>query len=156
MRTVLCSIFLAAFAAATLSAAPPAVGDTAPDFTLRALGGNDVKLSVKAGQALRMTDFESGDSETRLAALFGFDFDWKIADRLTFTQDSNMVAETGSQATVIVDSTRTTLNLITGLDAKVSDRLSSRVTYTVDYDSKPPVGRDTTDTVTRLTLVYGF
>ena len=45
MRTVLCSIFLAAFAAATLSAAPPAVGDTAPDFTLRALGGNDVKLS---------------------------------------------------------------------------------------------------------------
>ena len=117
---------------------------------------NDVKLSVKAGPALRMTDFESGDSETRLAALFGFDFDWKIADRLTFTQDSNMVAETGSQATVIVDSTRTTLNLITGLDAKVSDRLSSRVTYTVDYDSKPPVGRDTTDTVTRLTLVYGF
>lgn len=115
-----------------------------------------VKLAVKLGPALRMTDFADSESETRLAGLFGFDFDWKIADRLTFTQDSNMVAETGSQATVIVDSTRTTLNLVTGLDAKVSDRLSSRVTYTVDYDSKPPAGLDTTDTVTRLTLVYGF
>jgi putative salt-induced outer membrane protein len=57
---------------------------------------------------------------------------------------------------VIVDSTRTTLNLVTGLDAKVSDRLRSRVSYAVDYDSKPPAGKVSTDTVTRLTLVYDF
>ncbi|WP_338445814.1 DUF481 domain-containing protein [Pelagerythrobacter marensis] len=116
----------------------------------------DLKLSVKAGPALRLTDFEEGENETRLAALFGFDFDWRIAERLTFTQDANMVAETGGAATVIVDSTRTTLNLVTGLDAKVSDRLRSRVTYAVDYDSKPPAGKVSTDTITRLTLVYDF
>ena len=67
-----------------------------------------------------------------------------------------MVTETGGQATVIIDSSRTTLNFVTGLDARVSDRLRSRISYSVDYDSKPPVGKVSTDTVTRLTLVYGF
>lgn len=117
---------------------------------------DDLKLSVKAGPALRITDFTIAEDETRLAALFGLDFDWQIAERLSLTQDANMVTETGGQATVIIDSSRTTLNLVTGLDAKVSDRLRSRITYTVDYDSKPPVGKVSTDTVTRLTLVYGF
>lgn len=117
---------------------------------------DDLKLSIKAGPALRMTDFTLAEDETRLAALFGLDFDWQIAERLALTQDANMVAETGGQATVIIDSSRTTLNLVTGLDAKVSDRLRSRISYTVDYDSEPPVGKVSTDTVTRLTLVYGF
>lgn len=116
----------------------------------------DLKLSVKAGPALRITDFTIEEDETRLAALFGVDFDWQIAERLSFSQDANMVTETGGQATVIVDSSRTTLNLVTGLDAKVSDRLRSRITYAVDYDSKPPAGKVSTDTVTRLTLVYDF
>ena len=116
----------------------------------------DLKLSVKAGPALRMTDFTIAEDETRLAALFGLDFDWQIAERLALTQDANVVTETGGQATVIVDSSRTTLNLVTGLDAKVSDRLRSRITYTVDYDSEPPLGKVSTDTITRLTLVYGF
>lgn len=116
----------------------------------------DLKLSVKAGPALRITDFTNEEDETRLAALLGLDFDWQIAERLALTQDANMVTETGGQATVIVDSSRTTVNLVTGLDAKVSDRLRSRISYAVDYDSKPPAGKVSTDTVTRLTLVYDF
>lgn len=117
---------------------------------------DDVKLSLKAGPALRMTDFAASENEVRLAGLLGLDFDWQFTERLALNQETNMVAETGGQAIAIIDSTRTTFNLITGLDAKVSDRLSSRLSYTVDYDSKPPVGRDSTDTVTRVTLVYGF
>ena len=117
---------------------------------------DDLKLSIKAGPALRMTDFTIAEDETRLAALFGLDFDWQIAERLALTQDANVVTETGGQATVIIDSARTTLNLVTGLDAEVSDRLRSRLSYTVDYDSEPPLGKVSTDTVTRLTLVYGF
>jgi putative salt-induced outer membrane protein len=30
------------------------------------------------------------------------------------------------------------------------------VSYTVDYNSNPPVGAVSTDTLTRFTLVYGF
>lgn len=45
MRGLLHSLLIAAFSAVTLAAAPPAVGDTAPDFTLRSLAGGDVQLS---------------------------------------------------------------------------------------------------------------
>lgn len=45
MRAFLGSILLAAFSVAALSAAPPAVGDTAPDFTLRSLAGGKITLS---------------------------------------------------------------------------------------------------------------
>jgi putative salt-induced outer membrane protein len=113
-------------------------------------------LSIKAGPAFRRTAFVGGASEDRLGGLAGLDFDWRITDRLTFTQDSNMIAETGGSATVIVDSSRTTLNLITGLEAKMTDRLTTRLSYAVDYDSSRPALAATTDTLTRFTLVYGF
>lgn len=45
MRDFLQLVFAAVFSAAALAAASPAVGDTAPDFTLRSLGGGTVTLS---------------------------------------------------------------------------------------------------------------
>jgi putative salt-induced outer membrane protein len=120
------------------------------------IDGSALDLSIKAGPAYRVTDFTSGGSDSRLAALLGADFDWRITDRLTFTQDSNMVAESGGQATVFVDSRNTTVNLVTGLEAKVSDRLTTRLSYQVDYNSDPRPGAVTTDTLSRFTLVYGF
>jgi thioredoxin-dependent peroxiredoxin len=45
MRGILFSILIAAFGAVTLAAASPAVGDTAPNFTLRSLAGGNVQLS---------------------------------------------------------------------------------------------------------------
>ena len=120
------------------------------------IDGSDLDLSIKTGPAYRVTDYTTGETDSRLAALLGADFDWRITDRLTFTQDSNMVAESGGQATLFVDSRNTTLNLITGLEAKVSDRLTTRLSYQVDYNSDPRPGAVTTDTMSRFTLVYGF
>lgn len=120
------------------------------------LDREDVDLSLQAGPALRITRLVAGGGETRLAGLLGLDFDWRITDRLTLTQDTNAVAETGGQATLIVDSANTTLNLVTGLDAKITDRLTTRLSYSVDYDSNPPAGGVKTDTFSRFTLVYGF
>jgi len=84
------------------------------------------------------------------------DFDWQLAERLKLTQDANLVADTAGSAAIFVDSTSTSILLTTGLEAKVSDRLSTRLSYTVDYDSKPPAGAVSTDTQSRFTLVYGF
>lgn len=120
------------------------------------IDADDLDLSVKTGPAFRVTDYVTGETDSRLAALLGADFDWRITDRLTFTQDSNMVAETGGEATLFVDSRNTTLNLLTGLEAKVSDRLTTRLSYQVDYNSDPRPGAVTTDTLSRFTLVYGF
>lgn len=115
-----------------------------------------VKLSAKAGPVFRRTELVGGASEDHLGGLAGFDFDWKINPRLTFTQNANMVAETGGNATLIVDSDSTTLALNSGLEAKISDRLSTRLSYALNYDSNPPPQGVSTDTMTRFTMVYGF
>jgi putative salt-induced outer membrane protein len=57
---------------------------------------------------------------------------------------------------VIVDSAATSVKLVSGLEAKVSDRLTTKLSYAVDYNSNPPVGAVGTDTLSRFTLVYGF
>lgn len=116
----------------------------------------DLTLSAKAGPAYRVTEFVDGSSESRIAALFGVDFDWSITDRLKLTHDTNAVAETGGSATVIVDSRNTSINLVTGLNAKISDKLSTRFSYGIDYDSNPPPGAVKTDTLSRVTVIYDF
>jgi len=113
-------------------------------------------LSLKAGPAYRVTEFVAGTQESSLGALAAVDFDWRITDGVTLTQDANVVAETGGAATIILDGSNTTVNLVTGLDAKLTGRLRSRISYAVDYDSDPPLGSVSTDTISRFTLVYGF
>lgn len=115
-----------------------------------------VDLAVKLGPAVRVARYTSGGGDTRLAGLVGLDFDWRITDRLTFNHDANAVAETGGGATLIIDSANTSLDLVTGLDAKLTERWSTRISYAIDYDSNPPAGGVTTDTLTRISFVYGF
>ena len=116
----------------------------------------ELKLSLKAGPAYRVTDFIDGSSADRFAGLVGLDFDWQMLDRLKLTQDVEALAETGAEATLIFDGANTTINLVTGLDFDVSNRLRSRLSYKVEYDSNPPAGSEGTDTLTRATLIYGF
>lgn len=122
----------------------------------KVIDDDGLHLSVKTGPAYRLTQYEDGTDESRLAALFGADFDWAITKRLKFTQGANAVAESGASAVAIVDSNNTSVNLVSGLEAKVSDRLSTRFSYTIDYNSNPPAGSVKTDTLSRFTLVYGF
>jgi putative salt-induced outer membrane protein len=122
----------------------------------QALKGEDLQLSVKAGPAYRVTEFVDGRSESRIAGLIGLDFDWSITDRLKLTQDTNAVAETGGSAIAIIDSRNTSVDLITGLDARINSSLTARFSYAVEYDSNPPPGAVQTDTLSRVTLVYDF
>ncbi|MBK63624.1 MAG: hypothetical protein CL575_11955 [Altererythrobacter sp.] len=115
-----------------------------------------LKLSVKAGPAWRLTDFTDGGSASRIAGLFGADFDWQIVDGLTFTQDANAVAEGGGEVQVLVDGNNTSVNLVSGLDYRITKHLRSRLSYALDYNSNPPANSVSTDTSTRFTVVYGF
>src|SRR5690606_5012147 len=114
------------------------------------------QLSLKAGPSWRQIELLDGTSESAFGALAGVDFDWQLANRLKLTQDANVVADTGGAATVFVDSNSTSLLFTTGLEAKVSDSLSTRFSYTIDYDSNPPGNAVSTDTLSRFTLVYDF
>lgn len=120
------------------------------------IDSEDVKFSVKAGPAFRVTEFLDGTSESRIGGLFGADFDWTITDGLKLTQDANAVAESAGSAAVIVDSGNTSIDLVTGLNAKISESLSARLSYAIEYDSNPPAGAQSTDTLSRLTIIYDF
>lgn len=122
----------------------------------QALRQPGLNLSVKAGPAFRSTEFTDGTNDSRIAALMGLDFDWTIVDGVKLTQDTNLVAESGGAATIFIDSRTTTLALVTGLEARLTGKLSSRFAYQVDYTSDPPAGKNSTDTISRVTLVYGF
>lgn len=122
----------------------------------QALKQEDIRLSLKVGPAYRVTEFTDGRDESRIAGLVGVDFDWSITDRLTLTQATNAVAETGGTAVAIIDSRNTSLDLITGLNATISSKLSARFSYAFEYDSNPPPGAVGTDTLSRVTLIYDF
>ena len=116
----------------------------------------DMHLSVKAGPAWRYTFNTDGSSDNSLAALAGLDFDWRLAKSLKLTQTTDLVSEGGGAATAIIDGQNTTLSLVTGLEAKILQSLTARMSYSVDYDSNPPFGKKNTDTLSRFTLIYGF
>lgn len=122
----------------------------------QALKKDDIQLSMKIGPAYRVTEFVDGRDESRIAGLIGIDFDWNLTDRLKLTQDTNAVAETGGSAIAIIDSRNTSIDLITGLNAKINSSLSARFSYAIEYDSNPPPGAVQTDTLSRVTLVYDF
>ena len=147
---------IAAVSGRVLARRPDHVVIDAGGVGYKLVDSGDLSLSVKAGPAYRVTEYTDGRTESRIAALAGLDFDWKIFERLTFSQDANALAETGGEAQLIVDGSNTSLTFVSGLDFKVTNRLRSRLSYQLDYDSNPPVGKVSTDTLTRATLIYGF
>jgi len=117
---------------------------------------DNLNLSVQAGPAFRRTHFTDGTNASNIGALAGIDFDWEIVDGLKLTQATDYVAEGGGNAQLIVDGSSTSLLLVTGLEATIRSGFTTRLSYTVDHNSSPPVGSVETDTQTRFTLVYGF
>ena len=120
------------------------------------INANDISLNVKAGPAYRITEFIGGGSENSLAALLGLDFNWKISDRIKFSQDAGAKLDSSTSATAIISSRNSTLNATTALDAKLMSALSARVSYTLEYESSPPAGTDKTDTLSRISIIYDF
>tara|TARA_R100001244_G_scaffold20643_5_gene21549 strand:- start:15313 stop:16263 length:951 start_codon:yes stop_codon:yes gene_type:complete len=120
----------------------------------------DVRLAVKAGPAIRITQFAGGNSESSLAGLIGLDFDWKISDHLKFSQDAGGTWASDAQgftsAVAVIGSDNTTFKATSALDAKLIRSLSARLSYTVEHETNPPVGRFKTDTLSRASLVYDF
>jgi len=122
----------------------------------KVLASRAAQLSVKAGPAWRRVDYIDGTGGSSFGALAGLDFNWQLAKQLKLTQDADLVADAGGEATAFVDSNTVSAVLATGFEAQISNSLSTRLSYTIDYDSNPPAGAVSTDTLARFTLVYGF
>lgn len=112
----------------------------------RVIDNENMQLAVKAGPAYRRTEFVGGTSDNSIAGLAALDFDWKISDNLTFTED----------AAAFIQSGNSTYTSTTGLTAALGGGLSASVSYAIEHDTNPPLGAVKTDTLSRVTLIYDF
>lgn len=110
------------------------------------LTGEDAKLNVKAGPAWRFTRLTTGMNESVVAGLASVDIKLRLTPTIHLSE----------AASAYVDEQRSTLFSVAALDSQLIGKLKARLSYTVQYESTPALGRRPTDTTSRLTLVYGF
>ncbi len=112
----------------------------------RALNKRGMTLDLEAAPALRQTLFVGGGSEEDFAARFSLAYRWQMNPGMQFTQN----------ASVLTGDENTTINATSALTAKLSGKLSGRLSFNVQKETDPPIGRQSTDTSTRATLVFDF
>ena len=105
-----------------------------------------VTLDVQGGPAYRHGVLTAGGTEDSLSGRAALDAKWKLADGIAFTQTASAFLESRSN----------TLTATTGVEAQLIGALSARLSYNVQHETQPPLGRLRTDTLSRVTLVYGF
>lgn len=105
------------------------------------------KLSAEIGPGYRHFKVDNApDSEDEaLLRLAGF-YKWKISDYSDFNQD--LIADIGEL--------QNEWRSVTGLRTSINKTLSLRLTYTVRYLDKVPVGNQNYDRTTAVTLDYSF
>lgn len=106
----------------------------------------DMTLSVQAGPAYRRTERTNGTSDSNLAGLASLDLDWQIAESIALTQDASAFVQSGNSTYISA----------TGLQAGIADNVKVRLSYTVEHDTDPPIGATSTDTLSRVTIIYDF
>lgn len=104
------------------------------------------QLSVKAGPAWRVTEPVAAERESVVAGLASLEAKVKLTPSLQYSQD----------ASIYSDATGSTFYTLAALDSKLIGKLKARLSYMVQHETAPELGRLGTDTTSRLTLVYGF
>jgi putative salt-induced outer membrane protein len=122
----------------------------------RLIDSSSARLDLKAGPAWRQVEYVDGSGYSSFGALAGVDFSWQLAKPLRLTQNADLVTDAGGSAVTYIDSNNVSIVATTGLEAAINSRLTTRVSYTIDYDSNPPPRAVSTDTLSRFTLVYAF
>ncbi|WP_448664443.1 YdiY family protein [Sphingomonas sp. CJ20] len=111
-----------------------------------AIKSKDVKLDLELGPAYRRTHFINAENENNIAARGSMDFDWKLTRGITVHQN----------ASAYVQDANSTVSSKSALLAKLIGPLSAQFSYTLQYESRPPAGRQTADTTSRAALVLDF
>lgn len=112
----------------------------------KVIKNDSMQLDVKAGPAWRKTNLVGGGSDSSIAGLAAVNYAWKISPAITFNQDLSAYIQSGNSS----------YNSLSALNAKLSDKLTARLSYQVDHETNPPAGLEKTDTLSRATLIFGF
>jgi putative salt-induced outer membrane protein len=103
-------------------------------------------LDLELGPAFRNTRFTDNRVESNVAARGSLDFNWKVTPGISLRQN----------ASAYLQSANSTVSSKSALQARVVGPLSAQLSYTLQYESMPPIGRRSTDTTSRAALVVDF
>ena len=104
-------------------------------------------LVVDGGVALRQTQYITPDvEESDVAGRVTAKFAWDIRPGLRFTEEAGG----------LFGGTTSTLYSRSALTVALAGALSARASFDINYESEPPPGVESTDTISRFTLVYSF
>lgn len=103
-------------------------------------------VDLQGGPAFRHTEFTDGFNEDSISGRAALDARLRLRPGVTLTQTASAFIDSGSN----------TFASATGLETQIIGALSARLSYNLQYESEPVPGRVSTDTQSRVTLVYGF
>ncbi|MEL7042601.1 MAG: DUF481 domain-containing protein [Pseudomonadota bacterium] len=124
------------------------------------LAGEQTTWTIRGGPGFKIDELEAvldettdpatvvtpSSTEESLGATARSRFLHQFNDNVKFTNDTN----------VIYADTSTQIGNISALTATLIDQLSARVSFEVRHDTNPVEGFEDTDTISRVSLVYGF
>lgn len=103
-------------------------------------------LNVSLGPAFRHVDFTAGTTESNLAARGSVEFDWRLSPTISLDQDAYFYLQAANS----------TVTSTTAVRARLFGPIQGQLSYLINYESLPPIGRRNTDTTSRASLVYSF
>lgn len=112
----------------------------------RIFNTEQVAWRVQAGPGVRYTEDQNDDSTTDLAGLASSRFYYGLTDVVSLTNDTD----------VLFSDEDYVLSNDFGVNFKVNDTLSTRLSYRTDYESDPLPGFKNTDNTIGVSLVVGF
>lgn len=120
----------------------------------RVIDQKTLHLDVDASVAARQTEYVRPQvsipgkdySESTIGGRLGGRLVWDINENTSLSE----------VAVAYIDSRSNTLESTTALTTRLSGSLAARLSFNIRNESDPPLGREQTDTTTRVSLVYSF
>ena len=124
------------------------------------LNGEATQWTVRGGPGLKIDETEDtfvlvggdalvlvpGETEESFGATAESNFAHTFNENVAFTNDT----------TVVYADVSTQVGNVAAITASLSNALSARVSFEVRHDTDPLEGFEATDTISRVSLVYGF
>jgi len=123
------------------------------------LNGDATQWTVRGGPGLKIDETEdtiqliggiptvvAGETQESFSVTAQSNFAHAFNDNVAFTNDT----------TVLYADVSTQIGNVSALTAALTDAFSARISFEVRHDTDPVAGFEDTDTISRVSLVYGF
>jgi len=113
---------------------------------MRVIKQDDMTWRIQAGPGIRYSEDQAGNETTGVSGIVSSRFWYNMKDVMSVNNDTDIL--TSDASTVATNDL--------GINYKMTDTLSTRVSYRTEYKSDPSDGRKNTDNTLGVSLVLGF